>query len=292
MSRRIFFLFLVALSLTSCGKRTPLSFKDYEPPAAPKKLSALLRQNTLILNWTYPESAKIKGFLVESREDGGPFRQLVFTKEHFYATRVEFGMHYTYSVRAKSIEDIYSPRALIALNAVAPPPAPAGLNFRIGNNSVTLSWQARERAVFNVYRKIGDEDYSLLTPTPIKERSFKDAPVPDSVVTYQIRPLTPGNTPNEGKWADIEVKPQDYVPARPAKPIAVSLDNAVGLVWQPNPESWIRGYRVYKETDDKIEPIGETSIPSFFYKGPKGGLYMVSALGPKLESPLSEPARP
>jgi len=72
----------------------------------------------------------------------------------------------------------------------------------------------------------------------------------------------------------------------------VVTEENVFLLWKEAPETWVVGYRVYREVDEKegFIFIGKTQTPTFLDKERPltKRNYRVTALGPSKEGPASE----
>jgi hypothetical protein len=88
--------------------------------------------------------------------------------------------------------------------------------------------------------------------------------------------------------AEIEVDPSNFIPSPPSDLRYVKGDNRIFLMWTESPESWIKGYRIYRKREGEpgFTGIGEGRAPSFVdtEKGGKKVWYMIRAFGPAAES--------
>ncbi len=284
----------------------PLSLEAYAVPGPPERLTAVQKGNVMTLSWTYKRSETIRGFLIErmSRPENAPsetspaaaFRKIAQVTGNTYSEVIAFGNIYTYRVRSESTAGALGKPALIQAPALAPPPPPKGFHFDIGNSSVILKWDAEgnwngRQVFYNVYGRAAASKagFSLLNAAPLGQDSFSAAPNPGEEMIYQIRALLGGPLVYEGQAASIAVVPEDFVPSRPARPDALAIPGGIRLLWQPNPETWVAGYRVYNEVRGKLKQIGYTAVPTFFDKGAGSGTYRISAVGSVAQGPLSEP---
>jgi len=279
----------VLLLIAACGVKAPPSLERLEPPPAPQNISAIQRADTVILTWGYPEK-KIKEFVVEEKVNEGSFETVSVQGEKQYSTLAAYGLTYTFRVRARSQQGILGEKAEIVVPVITPPAPPENLSVKIGPESLRLSWEYPEgfSFSFNVFKENGEIEQ--LTKEPVKEMSMELPAEPDRKVSYEIRAVKGGPFMYEGEGARITVGPADFVPTKPAAPAAVQAESAVRLLWQENPETWVRAYGIYKESGGEFIKIGESAIPSYFDEGATGGTYRISARGPLSEGPLSEPA--
>jgi hypothetical protein len=91
---------------------------------------------------------------------------------------------------------------------------------------------------------------------------------------------------------EISIDPAALVPTPPTNLQAVPSKEHVYLIWKESPETWVKGYKVYREINRKegFVLIGETQIPSFTdkEKPSKKRHYRVTAQGPVQESKPAE----
>lgn len=242
-----------------------------------------------------------------------------------YSETVVFGNLYTYEVRVISVTGAFGKPAVISVPALPPPPPPKGLSFAIGNSLLKLKWEAEgfwngEQVFYNVYGGPAPRPENLQKPAgqktparekapaktaianaaaaafprfnaaPLKESSFSVAPNPGTGMVYCVKALLGGKFIYEGWGASITVRREDFVPSRPEKPDVLAVPGGIRLVWQPNPETWVSGYRVYRVISGAPREIGFTGVPTFFDRGASFGTYMISAAGSVSESRLSEPS--
>ena len=148
---------------------------------------------------------------------------------------------------------------------------------------------------YNVYKSDKPGVYSL-TPVnrePLKELSFKDVFTINKSVFYTIRSVSGSLIRDEGPSSiELVVNPEEFVPPAPENLQAVPTQNNVSLIWKESSATWVRGYRIYRETNKQegFVSIGETQTPSFLdsEKPATKRTYRVTALGPAKEGPPAE----
>ncbi|MDA8168400.1 MAG: hypothetical protein M0Z59_01715 [Nitrospiraceae bacterium] len=284
-------LIIVLFLLAGCGNRTPLSLKEYEKPPTPKDISAIQREDYVTLRWAYENTKNVKSSIIEREKDEEGFRVIArAVNATVYTGRIEPGRKYVYRVRARSFTNVLGNEAWVSIKAMEPPAPPGNPGFSIGDKLITLSWQSQPNIIYNVYRKTASGTV-LLNPAPVSGNTFKVAPMPNQAITYMVTAMLGGPHVYEGKAAQVTVTPEDFVPSKPVGLDAVPTPEGVRLIWQPNPEAWVKGYRIYKETCAGTSHIADSSIPTFLDEGEKQGTYRVSAIGPVSEGPLSDPVK-
>jgi hypothetical protein len=297
--------------IISCGKKGDPTLKSYEKPDAPSGLKAIHRESEILLSWDFPsgEELTIKGFELMKvippppfLEKGGrrDFEKVAFLepdKRSYVDRDFKIGSQYKYKIISESLRRILSNDSnIIEIVPEEPPPPPEKLSFKIEFNSLTLTWQnIGDEFLYNIYKTDKKGVYSLtpLNKEPIKGTSFKDTFNVNKHVYYTIRSLRGGPIRDEGPASEeLEVDPSEFVPSSPEGLQAVVTSEQVYLVWKETPETWVVGYRVYREIDEKEGYlfIGETTIPAFIDKEKPltKRNYRVTALGPSKESPPAE----
>lgn len=306
--RSLAFLAFAAL-VFSCGKKGPPRWMPPEPPPPPTALSAVAREDAVILKWFYPagEARAPGGFSVLRSEDG-EFMEIGRTRDAFYVDR-EAGpaRRRLYAVAALGPKEKLNSEPSEQV-AVERPEGPDGLvrpgkpAFGILRDRVEISWKGprenRKSRYYNIYRREGAGQYPLwpLNVALLEKEGFLDSLYLDGVRCYAVRAARPGpseRVTEEGPLSEETcIGPGDYVPTVPAALEAAVSDGKVLLYWRESPEPWTRGYRIYRaEGDGEFARAGESRTPAFTDgKAPRGMLrYRVSALGPVSESAPSRP---
>lgn len=300
---------VLVIFLASCGMKGPPSLPVHEAPQAPTDIKVLQRHQPrqVVLNWDYPEKHKdsIERFVVMRSNGAGPGRAAFVNGTTFTDFDLDANAIYTYSVNAVSLKGIHGDASgPVEVRPVAGFSKPVDLTFDIGNESVTLGWKYPESGVrFNVYR---DAALTPVNPEPVGE-SFLDVTLtPGTAVRYSIRAMKETgramketNVVSEGPPSvEIAIGPEDYVPSRPLGLNFALTDGKVLVFWDDNPETWVRGYRVYRATikdgedgeDGDFITIGMSETPAFEDRDIVAGkrFYRVRALGPLKEGHPSE----
>jgi hypothetical protein len=296
----LFELFILLLLLSSCGIKAPPTLKSYEKPEAPSALNARHKEGDMILSWTYPDNMRktIKGFEI-LRSEGDGFVSIgnagndagSFTDPAFEVNR-----SYTYKVIARNLRGIPSADSnLITVTPRPPPRPPSEVSFAVRPDAIELSWSSSGNGVcYHIYRTLERGNYSggPLNKEPLCGLSFKDPYLsPDKTVYYTIRSLHATALTDEGSPSrEIEVDPSYYIPSPPSDLRFIENNGHISLLWEESPESWVKGYMVYKKVRESQDftLIGETRMPAFTDREGVAGKawYMVRAAGP---ASLSEP---
>lgn len=159
-----------------------------------------------------------------------------------------------------------------------------------------LKWKSAGEGIFyNVYRSDVQGTYSQapVNKDPLRDTSFKDTFSAKKPVFYTIRSLFGGGVRDEGPASEeVRIEPAELVPPAPEGLQAVATEGNAYLIWKEPRETWITGYRIYRETkkEEGYLLIGESQTPSFIDKDPPltKRNYKVTALGPLKEGPSAE----
>jgi hypothetical protein len=298
----LFELFILVLLLSSCGIKAPPTLKSYEKPEAPSALNARHREGDMILSWNYPDNMRktIKGFDI-LRSEGDGFVSIGTAgndARSFIDPSFEVDRRYTYKVIARNLRVIPSADSnLITVTPRPSPRPPSEVSFAVHPDAIELSWSSSGDGVcYKVYRTLERGNYSgrPLNEEPLCGLSFKDTNLsPEKTVYYTIRPLHPTPLMDEGSPSrEVEVDPSYYVPSPPSELRFAENNGHISLLWKESPESWVKGYMVYKKVmqGQGFALIGETKMPAFTDREAVAGKawYMVRAAGPaSLSAPVT-----
>jgi len=293
-------LFALCILLIACGRRGDPTLKSYEKPEAPSNLHAVQRESDIILSWTIPEksTASIKGFHV-LRSTGGDFTEIALLenkKRSFIDTDIKGISSRAYKIISENLRGIMSKDSVtLAIPDATLPAPPADISFTIEYDVLVLSWKsAGEGITYNIYKHSAEtQSQNPVNPIPLKETSFRDVFDTKKAVLYTVKSLREKGIVYEGPASrEIRIDPAKLVPSPPSNLQAVPSVENVYLIWKESPDTWIKGYKIYRETDKKkgFILIGETQIPSFIdkEKPSKKRHYRVTAVGPVQESAPAE----
>jgi hypothetical protein len=289
------------LLIPACGKKGAPTLKSYEKPDAPTGLRAIHRESEIIVLWDFPRNkeASIKGFHLLKLSDGD-FQKLAFIENagrSFSIPDFKIGLPCKYKVVSENLRGIISKDSdIIDIKPESPPAPPANISFRIEYNSLILTWDsAGEGVYYNIYRSDKKGTYTM-TPVnnkPVKENFFSDLFDIRKPIYYTIRSLTGSLIRDEGPAsAEITTDPAELVPSAPEALQAVAAKEHIYIIWKEPKETWVAGYRIYREVnkEEGFRLIGETRSPSFIDKENLSmkRSYRVTAIGPAKEGPPAE----
>lgn len=289
---------LASVLIFSCGRKGPPTLKAYEKPESPSGLTAVHRERRIILSWSYPGKLRtsIKGFQVLRSEGEGFERRAFVDSDQGSFADEEFilDVSYRYQVLAENLKGVLSAGSeVITIVPKQLSPPPDDIRFAVKSDGVDISWKGSgEDVCYNIYKSPEKGKYGdiSLNKEPVCAATFRDGSLsPEQAVYYTIRSLH--NTPlkDEGfPSSEVVVKPADFIPSPPSEPVTAKLDDKIYLMWKESPESWVRGYRIYRkrEGEEAFTPVGVVKVPAFTDKelGGKKMWYMIKALGPSTES--------
>ncbi|MBM4136480.1 MAG: fibronectin type III domain-containing protein [Nitrospira sp.] len=308
--------------LIACGKKGDPTLKSYEKPDSPAHLRAIHRESEIILFWEFPRDKEptIKGFyllrLVSPNpplppfEKGGlrgilkggtgDFERIAFlenNKRSHVDKDFKTGSEYKYKIISQSLKGVMSSDLnIITITPNPPPSPPRKVQWKVEHNSLLLNWEnAGNGILYNIYKSDKQNVYSFIpvNKEPVQGTSFIDPFDVKRTVYYTIRSIKGRDLKDEGPASDeIEINPSKFVPSSPTGLQAIVTEEKVNLSWKEAPETWVIGYRVYREVDTNggVVLIGETQTPAFLdrEKPLKKRTYRVTALGPVKEGPATE----
>jgi fibronectin type 3 domain-containing protein len=294
-------LFIVCSFLSACGKKGPPTLKAYEKPPEPAALRAEHRDAEIIVSWDFPKNreASIKGFEV-FKSSGGDFEQVASLendKRTYRDRSFQAGSVYQYRAVSRNLKGIVSENSSTAM--ITPetlPPPPSDITFSVEYDSITLHWKsAGENISYSIFKshKSGEYSFSPLNKEPVRETSFKDVFDTRKPVYYVIRSVAGANHTTIGHESEeLSADPAALVPSAPEHLDAVATEGAIYLIWREPRETWVTGYRVYRERDTEggFTFIGAAKTPSFIDRENPSltRSYRVSAVGPAKEGPPAE----
>jgi len=286
--------------LVACGKKGDLTLQSYEKPEAPSRLKAIHRESEIIISWEFPKAKEqgIKGFHL-LKSSAGDFQKVAFLEKDNRSYRdTDFvpGQEYHYKIISESLKGITNNSMILILKPQPPPPTAGMISFTVDHDMITLTWErSDETSYFNIYKSTQKGVYSLvpLNPQPLKEPTCKDSFDINRTAFYTVRSSTGSIIRDEGPPSqELTVNPLDFIPSSPQNLEAVPTFENVYLIWKEPSETWVIGYRVYRELHKKegYVLIGFTYTPSFVDKEILTAKrnYRVTALGPSKEGPPVE----
>jgi fibronectin type 3 domain-containing protein len=221
----------------------------------------------------------------------------------FTDEKVDVGARYVFQVESVNRRGIIGPPSSEATVLVTIEiEAPSGLRAESGERTIRLSWSAPTRRAdgsaltgirgYNIYRGVnpGRYDPRPVNKEPLPATEFHDADlVNDQTYYYVMRAVENQEPPwQEGlQSAEVSAVPVDLTPPAPPRGVrAVPGPGAVvALSWEPNRESDLLGYLVYRSDgpNRRPRPLIQTpfSAPALYDRSVRPGnsyTYTVTAV--------------
>ncbi len=221
----------------------------------------------------------------------------------FTDSGVAVGAQYAYQVQSVNRRGIVGPPSSEATAVVTVEiEAPTNLRADAGERTIRLSWSPPTRRAdgsaldvtpaYNIYRGTAPGQYESrpVNREPIKAAHFDDGNlINDRTYYYVIRPVENQEPPwQEGLQSrEVAAVPVDLTPPAPPRVVraVVGPGELVSLSWEPNQESDLLGYLVYRTDGPKLRPrrLLETpfTIPSLRDRSVRSGgqyVYTVTAI--------------
>ncbi|MBM3296493.1 MAG: fibronectin type III domain-containing protein [Candidatus Aminicenantes bacterium] len=163
-----------------------------------------------------------------------------------------------------------------AIRARRPPRPPEGLKAEVRQDAVALRWEpssenvdgsaAAPPAGYRILRAEGDGPLVLLTDVPVPEPFFEDKDFEfGRVYRYAVRTSVTAEGPiaeSEDSSA-LEVAPRDnFPPSPPAGLATIPGGDFISLIWDPNGETDLAGYRVWRREEGSADfaPLGDELV--------------------------------
>lgn len=211
-----------------------------------------------------PDNAVVRDGQYLFRDDGG-------------GAGLRPGIRYSYRVEAVNRRGVVGrPSEEAFVDFSLAPAAPTGLQAAAGDGVVDLSWRAPAGPApagtppfrgYNVYRGIRPQDYGdqPINATPLTDPRFRDAGLTNETTYYYVVRGAAGERPPWRESAtsnEAAATPMDLTPPRPPRGlVAVPSADAIGLIWDANPDTDLLGYLVYRREPPALTPARLTETP-------------------------------
>lgn len=215
---------------------------------APVNLSAVSKQEKVVVSWELSDRSNPAGFVVE-RSSGpkGAYEPLTLKGlenkvRSFTDATVMAGIFYYYRVRSigtdGTLGEPSSPVSVQVKSTKSLPP-PHGLTAKTNSILVTLNWEKKEAPIAGYIvekRAKGSDRWARLNDGLLKLRTHKDRFPPESYGIFYYRVTAVGFDNQQSKPSkELEVTLEDL--SLPLKPVVTSIDGSNGkvrLFFEPN----------------------------------------------------------
>lgn len=303
-------IFLGLLLISSCGKKGDPTLKFFEKPSPVDVIKAVHREGEIKILWEYPlsERQRIKGFHIFRAEGNSQdFKNIAFvenTERRYIDRDFKIRTDYYYRIKVESLKGIFSDDStVLRVRPEKLPDPPSKLSYRISNDAIEITWEPVKNQnndsmtiLYNIYKGFekGKASDTPINDIPLKETIFKDTINQERTVYYLVRSLLNTEIMDEGHPSEeLAVDTSDFIPSKPTGIRFVIFEKGVYLLWEENPETWVKKYRIYRkrETDSEFKIIGESVVPAFTDMEAlrEHSVYYITAFGPQKEGIRSDP---
>ncbi len=271
------------LILSGCGKRAEPPYKTIETLKSFENISWTVRPEGVWLRWNFPEKDNVLEFTIFRKTDDRFIKIEETDKQEFFDRFISLGRR-DYKIIAL-LMDGRTTETVFSINIGGFPESVSDIFFEIKEDRIEIRWKGIEGARYNVYRS--DEKGVYKEPInnePLETPFYIDSITPYKTFYYTVRTFIGDK---EGfPSPELTISPELFVPERPMGIRFVRMEYGLLLIWSPSKESWIRGYRIYRDDGEGYIFIAETPVPVFSdngYNDKKTRRYMIKAIGPLKE---------
>lgn len=143
------------------------------------------------------------------------------------------------------------------------PRPPRAVTAKGGMHAVTITWSPSPDVYAGEYRVYRSDGRSFRSIGAVSQTHFEDTGLEaDTKYEYTVSAVAKGG--NEGEWGEtVAAATTKYTPGTPKGLATRSGDWNVDLVWDANPESFVREYLVYRDINGIATHVGSTVTPNF-----------------------------
>ncbi len=235
-----------------------------------------------------PDTFRRRGHVVASLDAGSEPDPRVSLEDRNLRVLPQGGVGWIlrYGVRVRDRGGRSSPLVVAQdLVAVEPPVPPSHLQAEATADGIRLKWlppELGEGLRYNVYRRMPGERLVLrpIHPQPVENAEFLDSGVANGVTyEYVVRTAASDGAPFRESVSSeaVIVRAEDlFPPGAPEKLVVVQEGTAVRLLWNPNPERDLAGYRVYRRTADGWIHVGPDLVdhPAYLDEQVRSGQHL------------------
>lgn len=244
---------------------TPLA-PDTIPPSVPTGILIDPGHESLKITWEPSPETDVAGYNVYI--DNNIHNQGLLTVTTYTAEGLLIDQSYSVRITAVDTSGNESAKSAEVFGIpvdLTPPMIPANFAATPGDRRVVLTWSANQEsnlAGYNVYR-----NGTRLNQGPVTVPTYTVNNLANGVeYTFQLSAITTNNV-ESNKTVPITIAPKDNtIPATPTGLVVTYDDQILRLVWNPNPESDLAGYNVYRD-NIKVNTTALITMPSYTLTG-------------------------
>ncbi|KAA1425033.1 hypothetical protein FE697_003850 [Mumia zhuanghuii] len=228
---------------------------DASAPGAPTGFAAVGKDGCIDLTWAANTESDLAGYVITRTRVDGIGGAVEFARGPAATTFADIsaknGVAYSYTIVARDTSGNTSAGSTVSATArdVVPPAVPQGLASEVRGGNVVLQWDAAtdDTASYAVWRSDDGGDFVKVGVAVRSAPTYTDHGVAEKVL-YRYRVVAvdgAGNVSAPSAPADVTL-PDTDAPETPRGFAASAHDGRVDLVWNPNAEEDLAGYRVFR----------------------------------------------
>ena len=251
-----------------------------DPPSAPQNLAATAGADSIALTWDASAGAESYRVLRRNQEDALYAEIAVTTTNSYTDTTAVVAQGYAYKVQARndSGDSEFSDHVLATIDP-PPPDAPTGFAADVGDDSVTLSWDASDDDTITSYmviRQVRDADPPqtvLLRRKPGETNQVTDSsPEAGAAYTYSVIAINAGGR-SAAATVDVDIPAAESALAAPTGFTATRSGLTVNLAWDQ--VDGATSYNVLRQGPDQTEHSQHATVTTNSHSDtpPSSGAY-------------------
>jgi uncharacterized protein len=257
-------------------ERVEIRISDVTPPPHPTTIKSSVQGMNVRVSWSPPVSTDEFGFNIHrSTKSDGPFfkinQNVIVKSDSSYSDAVAKPGYYYYYVASVDLagNESASEKTLIEVKDILPPSAPQHVAARPDTGKIVLSWSRNPELDvmgYYVYRSIRSEQensFVLVNAEPLKDSIYIQRLAKNASNKFSFQIVAVDSSYNKSNPSQIvSTKMPDVVP--PLKPVIKNVaqkGDSITISWLANPESDLRGYHVFRSTQNPEKRIRVTNVP-------------------------------
>ena len=251
-----------------------------DPPSAPQNLAATAGADSIALTWDASAGAESYSVLRRNQEDALYAEIGVSSTNSYTDTTAVVAQGYAYKVQARndSGDSEFSDHVLAMVEPPAPD-APTGFAAEVGDDSVTLSWDASDDDTITSYmviRQVRDADppQTVLLRRKIGETNqvTDSSPEAGAAYTYSVMAINASGR-SDAATVDVDIPAAESALAAPTGFTSTRSGLTVHLAWDQ--VDGATSYNVLRQGPDQTEHSQHATVTTNSHsdKPPSSGAY-------------------